>query len=155
MKQTCMQAALQPQEKAVMRDHLDETIVRTGHKQEGVGRAIIHAPDALVMCLILIDNCASVHIPQRHTALVVAADDVVAHIPAPWYSDNIEQILGGPMQGMSLLHWCEAGSMQQLMMHMRAQQEPGNSLGGRYPGTCATEKGLRTCSRRGKTAWSA
>lgn len=62
--------------------HLDPAIVGAGHKERRVGGAKVHAPDALVVCLVLVDGQACVHVPQGHAALVVAAQQVAPYIPA-------------------------------------------------------------------------
>ena len=60
---------------------LDETIVGAGDEEEGVAGGVVDAPDAFVVRLVLVHGRLGVHIPQRHAALVVTADDVAAHIP--------------------------------------------------------------------------
>ena len=70
------------------RSHLDEAIVRAGDEEERVAGGVVDAPDALVVRLVLVHRRLRVHVPQRHAALIVAADDVAAHIPATTHAGS-------------------------------------------------------------------
>lgn len=77
---------------------LDHAIIRAGHEQLGIHMAEVHAPDPLLMRLILCHILAGGNVPDMHHALVVAAGQVGLQVLVPGEAAELgarDQLLAG------------------------------------------------------------